>query len=152
MPADTENTRFWPRVGLYVDKKMAEEFIERMVGHGSVLDNDLDEFVQPTIPDAMFLKNEVDDLFENPFEEQPLDEANQAILDLMTFEGNRKAYIKAKKADGMSLEDAKEDYKSALDLKVKAHYPKTLLKARKNRRLHHLGDVKLWENDKDHYH
>ena len=127
MPADTENTRFWPRVGLYVDKTMAEEFIERMVGHGSVLDNDLDEFVQPTIPDAMFLKNEIDTLFENPFEEQPLDEANQAILDLMTFEGNRKDYIKAKKAEGMSLEDAKEDYKHALDLKVKAALPENFV-------------------------
>jgi|TARA_R110002020_G_scaffold7065_6_gene29850 hypothetical protein len=127
MPADTENTRFWPRVGLYVDKTMAEEFIERMVGHGSVLDNELDEFVQPTIPDAMFLQNEVDDLFEHPFEEQPLDEANQAILDLMTFEGNRKDYIKAKKAEGMSLEDAKEDYKQALDLKVKAALPENFV-------------------------
>jgi len=127
MPADTENTRFWPRVGLYVDKKMAEEFIERMVGHGSVLDTDLDEFVQPTIPDAMFLQNEVDNLFENEFEEQPLDEANQAILDLMTFEGNRKDYIKAKKAEGMSLEDAKEDYKEALDLKVKAALPENFV-------------------------
>ncbi len=127
MPADTENTRFWPRVGLYVDRTMAEEFIERMVGHGSVLDEDLDEFVQPTIPDAMFLQNEVDELFEQPFEEKPLDEANQAILDLMTFEGNRKEYIKAKKAEGMSLEDAKEDYKMALDLKVKAALPENFV-------------------------
>ena len=127
MPQDTETMRFWPRVGLYVDKTMAEEFIERMVGHGSVLDNELDEFVQPTIPDAMFLQNEVDDLFEHPFEEQPLDEANQAILDLMTFEGNRKDYIKAKKAEGMSLEDAKEDYKQALDLKVKAALPENFV-------------------------
>lgn len=110
-----------------MDKTMAEEFIERMVGHGSVLDNELDEFVQPTIPDAMFLQNEVDDLFEHPFEEQPLDEANQAILDLMTFEGNRKDYIKAKKAEGMSLEDAKEDYKQALDLKVKAALPENFV-------------------------
>ena len=127
MPADTENTRFWPRVGLYVDRTMAEEFIERMVGHGSVLDEDLDEFVQPTIPDAMFLQNEVDELFEQPFEEKPLDEANQAILDLMTFEGNRQEYIKAKKAEGMSLEDAKEDYKMALDLKVKAALPENFV-------------------------
>ena len=127
MPADTENTRFWPRVGLYVDRTMAEEFIERMVGHGSVLDEDLDEFVQPTIPDAMFLQNEVDELFEQPFEEKPLDEANQAILDLMTFEGNRKEYIKAKKAEGMSLDDAKEDYKMALDLKVKAALPENFV-------------------------
>jgi len=127
MPADTENTRFWPRVGLYVDRTMAEEFIERMVGHGSVLDEDMDEFVQPTIPDAMFLQNEVDDLFEQPFEEQELDEANKAILDLMTFEGNRKEYIKARKAEGMSLEDAKEDYKEALDLKVKAALPENFV-------------------------
>ena len=127
MPADTENTRFWPRVGLYVDRTMAEEFIERMVGHGSVLDQEMDEFVQPTIPDAMFLQNEVDDLFEQPFEEQELDEANKAILDLMTFEGNRKDYIKAKKAEGMSLEDAKEDYKQALDLKVRAALPENFV-------------------------
>ena len=123
MPQDTETMRFWPRVGLYVDRQMAEEFIERMVGHGSVLDDDLDEFVQPSIPDAMFLQNEVDGLFSNPFEDMPLDEANQAILDLMTFEGNRKDYIKSKKAEGMTLEDAKEDYKLALDLKVKAALP-----------------------------
>ena len=127
MPADTENTRFWPRVGLYVDRTMAEEFIERMVGHGSVLDQEMDEFVQPTIPDAMFLQNEVDDLFEQPFEEQELDEANKAILDLMTFEGNRKEYIKARKAEGMSLEDAKEDYKEALDLKVRAALPENFV-------------------------
>ena len=110
-----------------MDRTMAEEFIERMVGHGSVLDEDMDEFVQPTIPDAMFLQNEVDDLFEQPFEEQELDEANKAILDLMTFEGNRKEYIKARKAEGMSLEDAKEDYKEALDLKVRAALPENFV-------------------------
>ena len=30
------------KVGLYVDHKMADEFIERMVGHGSVLNEDLE--------------------------------------------------------------------------------------------------------------
>ena len=123
MATNSETMRFWPRVGLYVDRKMAEEFIERMIGHGSVLDDDLDEFVQPVVPDAMFLQNEVDTMFESPFEEQPLDEANQAILELMTFEGNRKTYIKSLKEDGMTLEEAKEDYKEALDLKVKAALP-----------------------------
>ncbi len=123
MPADTETMRFWPRVGLYVDRKMADEFIERMVGHGSVLDEDLDEFVQPTIPDAQFLTDEVEVLFTNPFEEHELDEANQSILALMTFEGNRKDYIKELKADGMTLEDAKEAYKEELALMVKAALP-----------------------------
>ena len=123
MPADTETMRFWPRVGLYVDRKMAEEFIERMVGHGSVLDDELDEFVQPTIPDAQFLTDEVEVLFTNPFEEHELDEANQSILALMTFEGNCKDYIKELKADGMTLEDAKEAYKEELALMVKAALP-----------------------------
>ena len=127
MPADTETMRFCPRVGLYVDRKMADEFIERMVGHGSVLDEDLDEFVQPTIPDAQFLANEVDVLFTADFEEHELDEANTAILALMTFEGNRKTYIKELKATGVTLEDAKEAYKEELALMVKDALPEQFL-------------------------
>ena len=119
----TSEMRYWERVGLYVDRKMADEFIERMVGHGSVLDEDLEEFVTQSVPDAKFLQNEVQALFESPFEEQELSTDNQAILDLMTFEGNRKKFIKEKKADGMTLEEAKEAYKYALDLKVKAAMP-----------------------------
>jgi len=119
----TSEMRYWERVGLYVDRKMADEFIERMVGHGSVLDEDLEEFVTQTVPDAKFLQNEVQALFEAPFEEQELSTDNQAILDLMTFEGNRKKFIKEKKAEGMTLEEAKEAYKYALDLKVKAAMP-----------------------------
>lgn len=119
--------RFWPRVGLYVDRQMAEEFIERMVGHGSVLDEELDEFVQPTIPDAQFLTTEVDVLFSHEFEEHELDEANAAILALMTFEGNRKDYIKTLKADGMTLEEAKDAYKEELALMVKAALPEQFL-------------------------
>ena len=102
---------------------MAEEFIERMVGHGSMLDEDLDEFVTQSIPDAQFLSNEVDSLFDDPFEEHELDEANTAILALMTFEGNRKDYIKELKAGGMTLEDAKDAYKDELALMVKAALP-----------------------------
>lgn len=123
MPADTETMRFWPRVGLYVDRQMADEFIERMVGHGSVLDEELDEFVQPTIPDAQYLTDEVKILFTQPFEEHDLDEANQSILALMTFEGNRKAYIKELKRGGMTLEEAKDAYKEELVLMVKAALP-----------------------------
>jgi polyhydroxyalkanoate synthesis regulator phasin len=102
---------------------MAEEFIERMVSHGSMLDEELEEFVQPTIPDAQFLANEVDTLFDAPFEEHELDEANTAILALMTFEGNRKDYIKELKAGGMTLEEAKDTYKDELAHMVKAALP-----------------------------
>ena len=121
----TSEMRSWERVGLYVDRKMADEFIERMVGHGSVLDEDLEEFVTQTVPDAKFLQNEVQALFEAPLEEQELSTDNQAILDLMTFEGNRKQFIKDLKAEGKTLEEAKEAYKDALDEKVKAAMPES---------------------------
>lgn len=108
-----------------MDRKMAEEFIERMVGHGTTLDEDLEEFVTQSVPDAKYLQNEIETLFSSPFEEQEISTDNQAILDLMTFEGNRKEYIKGLKAEGKTLEEAKEAYKDALDLKVKAAMPES---------------------------
>jgi|TARA_R100000900_G_scaffold144157_1_gene127879 hypothetical protein len=121
----TTETRYWDRVGLYVDRKMAEEFIERMVGHGTTLDEDMEEFVTQSVPDAKYLQNEIETLFSSPFEEKDISTDNQAILDLMTFEGNRKQFIKDKKAEGMTLEEAKELYKDALDEKVKAALPES---------------------------
>ncbi len=41
----TEETRYWPRVGLYVTRKTAKEFISRMGNSGKVLDDDIEEFV-----------------------------------------------------------------------------------------------------------
>ena len=71
------------------------------------------------------LQNEIETLFSSPFEEKDISTDNQAILDLMTFEGNRKQFIKDKKAEGMTLEEAKELYKDALDEKVKAALPES---------------------------
>ena len=45
----------------------------------------------------------------------------------MTFEGNRKSYIKELKATGVTLEDAKEAYKEELALMVKAALPEQFL-------------------------
>ena len=45
MSSSAEETRFWPRVGLYVTRTSAAEFIERMGGPGHALDEDLEEFV-----------------------------------------------------------------------------------------------------------
>lgn len=110
-----------------MDRQMADEFIERMVGHGSVLDEELDEFVQPTIPDAQYLTEEIENLFTQPFEKHDLDEANQSILALMTFEGNRKKYIRQLKSVGLTLEEAKDTYKEELALMVKAALPEKFL-------------------------
>ena len=66
MSSAAEETRFWPRVGLYVTRASAAEFIERMGGSGHTLDEDLEEFVSPSIPDPTLLAKEVDTLFKEP--------------------------------------------------------------------------------------
>ncbi len=112
--SSSDETRFWPRVGLYVTRKSAAEFIERMGGTGHSLDEDMEEFVTPGVPDPMSLGNEIDELFANPYEEQKISTENMAILNLMQFESNKKKYIMEKKGEGMTLDEAKDAYKQEL--------------------------------------
>ncbi len=112
--SSSDETRFWPRVGLYVTRKSAAEFIERMGGTGHSLDEDMEEFVTPGVPDPMSLGNEIDELFANPYEEQKISTENMAILNLMQFESDKKKYILEKKGEGMTLDEAKDAYKQEL--------------------------------------
>ena len=118
--------RYWPRIGMRVEKKAAEEFIEKIMSDGSkgsVLDDDLEEFVNVVPLTAAELHDEINTLFENPpdLESPAYDEFNQAILDLMEFESNRKKYILAKKEEGMTLQEAKDDYEAAKAALVREH-------------------------------
>ena len=123
MSSSAEETRYWPRVGLYVTKKSAAQFIERMGGTGHTLDEDLEEFVSPGIPDPKLLADEVETLFEAPYESHDLSSENKAILTLMQYESNKKKFIMEKKAEGLSLDEAKEAYKSGLDALVFTSLP-----------------------------
>jgi len=114
----TEETRYWPRVGLYVTRKTANEFITRMGNSGKVLDDDIEEFVESTTPDPLYLTAEVEELFNAPYESHEISNENKAILDLMQFESKKKEYIMTKKAEGLTLQEAKDAYKEALDEKV----------------------------------
>ena len=78
----------------------------------ALLDDDLEEFVNIVALTPAELQAEIDLLFSNPpdLEAPAFDEFNSAILELMEFESNRKKYILAKKAEGMTLDEAKEAY------------------------------------------
>ena len=96
MSSASEETRYWPRVGLYVTRRSAAGFIERMGGTGHALDEDLEEFVSPSMPDPKSLANEIEDLFEEPYEAHDLSTENMAILNLMQFESDKKKFIMEK--------------------------------------------------------
>tara|TARA_B100000745_G_C20142311_1_gene391675 strand:- start:975 stop:1406 length:432 start_codon:yes stop_codon:yes gene_type:complete len=112
--SSSDETRFWPRVGLYVTRKSAAEFIERMGGTGHSLDEDMEEFVSPGVPDPKSLGNEIDELFTKPYESHDVSTENMAILNLMQFESDKKKFIMEKKGEGMTLDEAKDSYKQTL--------------------------------------
>ncbi len=114
MSSAAEETRFWPRVGLYVTRTSAAEFIERMGGTGHALDEDLEEFVSPSMPDPKSLAIEIEDLFKAPYEAEDLSEENMAILNLMQFESDKKKFIMEKKGEGMTLDEARDAYRQEL--------------------------------------
>ena len=119
--------RYWPRIGMRVERKAAEQFIDKLITNtmdgGSRLDDDIEEFVQIQTLTPHELQQEIEELFENPpdLEAPAFDEFNQAIMDLMDFESNRKKFILEKKAEGMSLDEAKEAYDFAKAAMVRTH-------------------------------
>jgi hypothetical protein len=57
---------------------------------------------------------EIEDLFEEPYEAHDLSTENKAILNLMQFESDKKKFIMEKKGEGMTLDEAKDAYKTEL--------------------------------------
>lgn len=106
--------RYWERVGFMVSRDQAEEIASRMnSSSGKVLDDDIEEFVESRT-NLHEVLDEIEILFENPpTGDKTLSEDNQAIIALMDFESNKKAFIKEKKAEGMELAEAKEAYEFA---------------------------------------
>ncbi len=106
-----EELRYWDRVGFVVTKEQAEDVAQRMnTATGKTLDEDLEDFVEASISvnDVMV---EIEVLFNNPpADDTMLSEDNQAIIDMMQFEKEKKQFIMDRKKDGMELADAKEAY------------------------------------------
>ena len=124
---EQEQVRFWDRVGMYVTRDFAEQWIERIGATGQVLDGDLEEFTQVSTPDTNLIRKEIDDLFTNDQNQGELSPENIAIVASLNFESKRKTFILETKerlvADGMESEEAlieaKEEYTKAKDLIVR---------------------------------
>ena len=121
MATTEEEIRYWPRIGMYVNRKFADEWIERLGITGRVLDDDIEEFVDVDSPTAEELEGEINELFENPFEEAELSTENEAIMELIQFESDKKAFILSKKDEGMTLDEAKKAYEETKGDLVREH-------------------------------
>ena len=61
------------------------------------------------------LSEEIEELFEKPFEEGEISNENKAILAAISMEQNRVPRIKELIADGMTRDEAKEQFSRELD-------------------------------------
>ncbi len=121
MPDNNEpGVRFWPRLGLYISKIDAEEYISKTTnGTGAVLDEVVEEFSPATSVSPEPLRAELNELFENPFEEGKMSNENQVIIAALTMEQQRIPRIKELMADGMDKNEAKEIFDRELDVFVR---------------------------------
>lgn len=125
--AIAEETRYWERVGMYVTRQFADQWIERIGVRGQVLDDDLEEFNAIPLPDADLLRREIQELFDAAPNLGDVSVENQAILALMDFERQRKNFIRERRQmlldDGLepseALTTAKEDYDAAKEALVR---------------------------------
>ncbi len=119
--------RFWDRVGMYVTRDFAEQWIERIGASGQVLDQDLEEFTQVTLPDTELIREEIEDLFNSDPNEGDLSPENMAIVAALNFESQRKTFVLETKerliSEGVdedeALTQAKEEYDAAKDAIVR---------------------------------
>lgn len=116
-------TRYWERVGFRITLEQGQELIGRMdhSGAGKVLDDDIEEFVAPDVPTPEILMAELTSLFSTEDDGRTLSDDNRAIIELMAFEQNRKQFILEQKAEGLTLEEAKEAYENAKAALVREH-------------------------------
>jgi hypothetical protein len=109
----SQELRYWDRVGMYVTREFAEEWAEKLKSgsdgtRGKYLDDDIEEYILPEIVSVVTIKNEVEELFNSPFETIELPKDTQAIIKVNEMEKKKVSRIKALKAEGYSLQEAKE--------------------------------------------
>lgn len=106
-----EELRYWDRVGFLVTREQAEDVASRMnTATGKQLDEEMEEYVEAAV-DLNDVMVEIEVLFNNPpADEIMLSDANQAIIDMMQFEKEKKQFIMDRKADGLEIAEAKQAY------------------------------------------
>ena len=92
----SDEVRYWDRLGIYVTRQFAEEYIERSQQSGitgEYLDTDLDEYEQVTPLSPLTLKREVEEIFSRPYEVVELPSQSQGMLEVIRMDNNKKEII-----------------------------------------------------------
>ena len=119
----SQETRYWDRVGMYVTREFADEWVEKLKSNadgtrGKYLDDDVEEYVAPQMGSTMTIRQEVEQLFDQRYESVNLPDSTQAILLVAEMERNKIKEIKQLKSEGYSLEEAKEMVASKINQAV----------------------------------
>jgi hypothetical protein len=116
-----EEVRYWERVGMYVTREFAEEWIERVNAQegssaGRYLADDIDEYEDSTIgASSGQLRREVEKLFNEDFKEVELPASTRAILVASEMERNKKNRMRELMAEGLEKQDAKVKMQEEID-------------------------------------
>lgn len=116
-----EEIRYWDRIGAYVSRDFAEEYIERSQETGitgEYLQDEIDEYAQITTISPATLRREIEDIFSKPYVEVELPKDTQALMDALAMESNKVKIIKGFMAEGLSKDEAKEKYTQEMNVMV----------------------------------
>ncbi len=118
---NAQETRYWPRLGIYVTRTDAESYCSKVGGQHTHLDADIEEFVPVRTHDEAAMRAEVAHLFDNPpVDAPPLADDIEIMLRAIEFEENRVATIKKWiKEDGMGKQEAKDRFQKEMDIIVR---------------------------------
>jgi|TARA_R110001599_G_scaffold75550_3_gene207357 hypothetical protein len=115
-----EEMRYWPRLGIYVNRIDAESYCAKLGGQHTVVDDDLEEFVPVSTHEPEAIKLEVEMLFNAPPIDAVPSQEIQTMIDVIKFEEQRVSMIKKWiKEDGMEKQDAKDKFQKQMDLMVR---------------------------------
>tara|TARA_Y100000992_G_scaffold234629_1_gene165470 strand:- start:225 stop:881 length:657 start_codon:yes stop_codon:yes gene_type:complete len=116
-----DNVRYWNRVGMYVTKEFAEEWIERVNAQegdsaGRYLADDIDEYEDSTVgASAGQLRREIEKLFDEDFKEVELPPSTRAIIVAAEMDRNKKNRVRELMAEGLEKQDAKIKMQEEID-------------------------------------
>jgi len=116
-----KEVRYWERLGIYVTRDFAEEYIERSQDTGitgEYLDTELEEYEQITTISPYSLSREVEEIFSQPYVSVDLPPESQVMLDVIKMETDKKSIIKERVAEGLSMDEAKAEYTATMNTMV----------------------------------
>jgi hypothetical protein len=117
----SDEVRYWDRLGIYVTRQFAQEYVERSQQTGitgEYLDAEIDEYEQITTISPLTLEREIEEIFSQPYRVVALPPESQGMLEVLEMDNNKKAIIMENIESGMTKEEAKASYTEKLNEKV----------------------------------